>query len=177
MEISKLATFYIIITFVLVLFQNIGTIDPASAELDWLNRSVQDNTSQAYSYQNSTEEYTSSTFWQTVMDPTDWGIGMWVLLINVIAIGAVGAFSLYALASQSYPSDTFLFAGWFVVLAFAGLYPCGLVYDFLIAELSSFMCEPTKGVCMFSKMIATIVSSGMALTWMFTVIKHWRSGQ
>lgn len=159
-----MAILLFIITMSIVIFDNTGSVDPSSANLNFYNQS-QDTQSG------------TPTVWTFFKDPSDWGSsGTLVFYLIITLASALTAFVIAAALTKAYAPDTYLFAAWFGILIGFGSIPVTLLYNFIQRELSSYMCVPGAGFCFFPTVLAVMVSSSIGFTWIMTCIKSWRTG-
>ncbi|MCP3685538.1 MAG: hypothetical protein GY861_23050, partial [bacterium] len=95
-------------------------------------------------------------------------------LVLVLA-GSLIAFVAAAVLTKSFAPDTYVFAPWFGGLIGLGAVPIVLFFNFINRELSSYLCDPNK-FCYMPKFVAVLICSGLAITWVMTCIKSWRTG-
>jgi len=172
MKLGNMIILYLIITLVLVLFQNIGSIDPTSGDIDWLNKSYNDNLT---SVGIGDDTYSTKDFWDSLLHPQFFNQGI-VKMIIAIALIMLGSFALAALVSKSYPSDTFIFAPFFIVTVGLGLFPTFLATSFVMTETSTFMCIDAATNCMMPTILGIIVGGVLFIPYLFACIRHWRTG-
>jgi len=177
MKITTMFMVYLIITLVLVTFQNIGTVDPSSGNIDFLNRSVQDsvNSTSGTSVSGVAGTWSTKIWWDSLLNPSDWSAGIFLLLIAAIVGVVIVGFTLSSLVSNSYPSDTFIFASVFVVSVGFGFYSSYLLSNFIEGEFSPIMCGSAT-FCMLPRMIGIVIGAMLFIPWVFACLKNWRTG-
>jgi len=174
MKLPTLMINYIILTIIIVLFQNIGTINPATGNIDYLNISSSDGTNlSSGAFLDPTSSSTTALWWQTIYNPDNWSTGVFTLFAFILA-GLVG-YGIYATFTNSYPSDTFIFSPFFVVTVGLALVPIYLSNALILAELTPIMCNSLSH-CMLPNIISIIVGALLFIPWLFACIRHWRTG-
>ena len=173
MKLGNMIILYLIITLVLILFQNIGSIDPTSGDIDWLNKSYSENLTATSS--STIGEYTTKVWWDSLLAPNFYNQGIVFMLIAIASI-MVTAFVFGSVISGAFPSDTFIFAPLFIVTLGLGLLPTFLATSFVMTETSTFMCVDAATNCMMPTIIGIIVGAVLFIPWLFACIRHWRTG-
>ena len=163
MKLSTLAVYLLILTLVIITFDNTGSLNAESADLNFYN--------QSQDVGNGT-----SRVWDFFTDPTDWSsAGGLVYYLVIILAASLTAFIVAAVITKSYPTDTTAFAVFFAMIVGFGSLPVTLLYNFTQRELSSYMCD-VGTFCLFPTMAATVIAGGLGFMWIMTCISSWRSG-
>jgi len=163
MKLSTMAVFLLIVTLVIVIFDNTGSLSPESANLNFYNQS---------------EDTDSGTVkvWNFFTNPTDWtSSGGLVYYLIILLAGTLTTFIVAAIVTKAYAPDTYLFATYFGILAGFGSIPVTLLYNFTQRELSSYMCT-TGTFCLFPTVVAMVVAGGLGFMWIMKCIESWRTG-
>ena len=174
MKLGNLIILYVIITLVLVIFQNVGTIDPTSGDIDWLNKSYSDNLTTS-STSAGIGTYTSQDLWDSLLHPQFFNQGIVKMMIAIASI-MITAFVFGSVISGAFPSDTFIFAPAFIVTLGLGLFPTFLATNFVMTETSPLMCIDAATNCMMPTVIGIIVGIVLFVPWYLACERHWRTG-
>ncbi|MGC9309796.1 MAG: hypothetical protein ACP5D2_03835 [Candidatus Nanoarchaeia archaeon] len=169
MKLSTLTIFMIILTFTIVLFQDTSTIDPDSGDI---NFEAGEGDLAPGADTNST--YITGKLWNFVKNPHQWSTGSIIFYLAIALLISLAEGTIYASISNSYAPDTYIFGIFYSGLMFLGAYPTWLLYNFINGEMSPYVCGGASA-CFLPTVIATIFSFGLGITWVFTVIKSWRT--
>jgi hypothetical protein len=160
MKLATMVIFSLIIIFSISLFQNTATVNTESSEIGM-----------------PSAEGNSSIVWNFLLNPTNWNetdkfslIG-WIIAF-ALALGAIGVFASFLRVNVS---DATAFTPAVILLVGIAAPSVVMLFGFIKGELSPIMCGGISN-CLMPVWIAILFSSSSAISWVFAVIKWWRTG-